>query len=106
MSEMKKDFAYEIIARNASVGVWVASREGFLISRLKFESVFLFVELHWDAHPRFGTAKPLKELEKCPFRINEWLSVPGVSENGLNGVTTRAILNYLDELRIRSRLLR
>ena len=71
MEEMKEGYLYRIQARNAKYGIWVERHDGFLIRRTKFKDVFTFVELHWDASDHFGTAKPIVELEKSPFDIEE-----------------------------------
>ncbi len=61
---------YSICARNAYVGVWLPAHKGFLISRYKLSATpYLFVEYHWDTGERYGTAKPLRAIESCPFPI-------------------------------------
>ena len=66
MDQLQAGMAYAIFARNAFVGIWIPDKKGFLISRTKFgKRPSVFVELHWDADPSFGTAKPLRELEPC-----------------------------------------
>lgn len=64
---LKAGYIYHIDARNGTVGVWNPVKSEFLLSRYKFGHNFLFGELHWDVDKQFGTAKPLKELEKSPF---------------------------------------
>jgi hypothetical protein len=34
---------------------------------------FLFCEYHWDTSEKFGTAKPLKEIEPCPINLENWI---------------------------------
>lgn len=68
MDELQDGYAYKIIARNAYVGIWRARTKAFVISRYKFAlKPFMCKEYHWDADPRFGTAKPLELIEKAPF---------------------------------------
>ena len=68
--ELKNGYLYEIDARNASTGIWDSKRRTFFISRTKFYDNFLFDELHVDASPDFGTATPMKEIEKSPFDMS------------------------------------
>jgi len=87
ITELKDGYSYKIFARNAYVGVWNKSKNGFLISRYKVGSKpYLFYEYHWDWDDTIGTAKPLEEIEKCPFS--------DLSENRNNLI----LINYLDEL--------
>lgn len=67
VDELKEGYLYRIKARNGTVGVWHSNKSEFLLSRYKFGHNFLFGELHWDIDKRFGTVKPLEELEKSPF---------------------------------------
>ena len=76
IEELKDGYGYKIYAKNAYVGIWVAKEKYFLISKYKGSLLpRLSYEYHWDhgehwdhfADPVFGTAKPLEELEKCPF---------------------------------------
>lgn len=94
MNHLKKDFLYRIHARNARHGIWIPDLEGFLISRFKFGDNYLFVEHHWDCEA-FATAKPLKEIEKSPFRISEWLK--SVRYYNVNRRAYRAVLKYLNK---------
>ena len=71
IEEMKDGYLYKIHARNASYGIWVERHGGFLIRRTKFNDVYTFIELHWDASDDFGTARPQMELEKAPFGTEE-----------------------------------
>ena len=67
---MQVGMAYKILARNASVGIWLPEDRGFIISRYKFSTTpFLFIEYHWDTGEPYGTVKPLKLLEICPLLI-------------------------------------
>ena len=62
---------YRISARNASHGIWSSKDGGFYISRHKFGSNYLFVEIHWDLSDGFGTVKPLEWLKQSPFDVNK-----------------------------------
>jgi hypothetical protein len=82
--------AYALWARNAYVGIWVSDKQGFLISRYKMRpNPFLFVEYHWDIGEPFGTAKPLRPLEKCP--LPSWSDYPKDEINA-------ELCDWLDEL--------
>lgn len=71
--ELKVGYLYEIDARNASYGIWMGIEYGeFLISRYKFGDNFLFEEIHVDLSKGFGTAKPLKEIERSPFNMTNF----------------------------------
>lgn len=61
-------YLYRIISRNLPIGVWDEKTKGFTGIRLKFGSLFLDVEYHWDM-PSFATAKPLTLLEALPEGI-------------------------------------
>lgn len=92
ISQLEDGMAYAIWARNAYVGVWLAKENGFLISRYKLNpEPFLFVELHWDLGEPYGTAKPLRPLEKCPFTIPP-------SDDYYGGPASQALCNWLDDL--------
>ena len=67
IEDLKDGYLYFIDARNAKHGIWISSRSGFLISRYKFGNNFLFEEYHWDC-VAFATVKPLREIEKSPFK--------------------------------------
>jgi len=71
MDELKNGYLYKILARNASCGIWIEDAKGFLISRTKWGDNFTFVEYHWDTGEPYGTVKPLKEIEKSPFKIGD-----------------------------------
>lgn len=66
IDELKDGYLYRILARNAKYGIWKAEKKSFIISRVKFGDNYIFEEDHWDADPNYGTAKPLKEIEKYP----------------------------------------
>jgi len=67
VEDLKDRYLYDIYARNANIGIWIKERGSFLISRFKFDMNFLFEENHWDLCKHFGTVKPKKLIEKCPF---------------------------------------
>jgi len=70
MDQLKAGYLYKVKARNASYGIWLPQRQGFIISRIKFGSNFLFEEYHWDCEA-WATVKPLEEIEKSPFNAKE-----------------------------------
>ena len=70
MEELKDGYLYEIIARNASYGIWRSDKQAFIISRIKFGSNFTFEEHHFDC-PAWATAQPLKEIEESPFKVED-----------------------------------
>jgi len=72
MDELKPFGLYRILARNASVGIWVPEQQGFLIIRHKFGDWFDFIELHCDADPNFGTAIPEELLEETSFTESDF----------------------------------
>ena len=84
--DLKEGHLYQIEARNASYGIWIADEEGFAISRIKFGDNFMFVEYHWDCQ-YFATAKPIKEIEKSPFK----------SEDFYSGAVEKEALEYLNK---------
>ena len=67
LEDLKDGYLYRIHARNASYGIYRESVEGFIISRYKFGFNYTFEEYYRDDRP-FGTAGPLKEIEKSPFK--------------------------------------
>ena len=69
---LKDGYAYQICGRKANVGIWVESRSTFVIPRSKFSTTYLFKEGHWDLDESFGTAKPLKEIEKAPLNVTAY----------------------------------
>ena len=69
---LKDGYTYEICAKRANVGIWVESRGTFVIPRSKFGNIFLFEEVHWDLDEFFGTAMPIREIEKAPFNVSEY----------------------------------
>jgi hypothetical protein len=71
MNACKDRYLYMIRARNAKLGIYYKSIQGFKISRHKFQLNFVDIEDHWDTgvpdsmwdmtSPR-GTAKPIVEI--------------------------------------------
>jgi hypothetical protein len=70
--ECQHSHLYFLQARNFNLGVYNSEHEVFVGVRQKFNREYLFFELHWDVNPQFGTAKPLRLIEKCPFEIINW----------------------------------
>jgi hypothetical protein len=68
IEDCKDGFLYIIDARNATIGIYSKEEIGFVISRYKFKSNYLYLEYHWDIgtikpeETQHGTAKPIKEL--------------------------------------------
>jgi hypothetical protein len=85
---------YYIDARNAEYGIWLYNQLGFIIRRLKFTNIFLFVEYHYDTGSPFGTVKPKIFLEKCPFSI-EALQIQTNDINDMGYTYEDIILEYL-----------
>ena len=94
VNELRSGYLYRIWARNALCGIWYPSCGGFIISRFKFGSNYLFVEIHWDLDKWHGTVKPIELLEKAPFN-------PSVFCDMWNATTNPAIyepiINYLND---------
>lgn len=67
VEDLKEGYLYRIEARNGSYGIWRPKKGDFLLYRVKFSNHYTFGEIHWDLSEDFGTAKPLQELEPCPF---------------------------------------
>lgn len=95
MQTMKPNYLYLLKARNFSLGIWKENEKGFLGRRTKFSDVFTFVELHWDASDDFGTAKPLKELEKSPF-VQEDLETDWTLPDRVIAKRENRLLDYLE----------
>lgn len=73
--ELKEGWLYRINARNAKYGIWCEKDMGFYISRVKFGRNYLFVEIHWDLSPSFGTVKPIHAVEESGFdtsKLDDW----------------------------------
>lgn len=75
IDQCKDGFLYIIDARNADIGVYIAEKKAFKISRTKFRDNFIDYEDHWDTCEQHGTAKPLKEIEKIEPMDDEGLLI-------------------------------
>jgi len=52
---------YICYARNFTMGIWIAEKNGFVYLRYKYGQNFEDVEHHWDdGREGFGTAKPIR----------------------------------------------
>lgn len=60
LEELEVGSAYELHARNISIGVW-DGRE-FHGIRYKFGSSFMDSEIHWDLDDHHGTAVAIRKL--------------------------------------------
>lgn len=95
IDQMQPGMAYAIWARNAYVGIWLPTAQGFIISRYKYSSSpFLFIEYHWDTSDSLGTAKPLRSLESCPLFNLEKIEARDKK-------TCAVLCEWLDDLEIR-----
>ena len=94
--ELRRGYLYRIKARNAHCGIWVPELMGFVISRFKFGSNYLFVEIHWDLDEWHGTVKPLGTLEKAPFNPAVY-STNDIWTINANPIVYYPILRYLNE---------
>jgi hypothetical protein len=99
MEDLKPGYLYKIRARNARFGIWDPAQNGFVISRTKFHSNYLFTEFHWDEDPTFGTAVPYEEIEKSPFVSEDFRMVESEHEEYgkcLLIKKSKEILDYLN----------
>lgn len=98
IDQLKDDYLYKIIARNANYGIWIPQRKGFIISRIKFGNNYLFEEYHWDCEA-FATVQPLEEIEKSPFKSEDINIVDFVKEGKKYWGYSREeeILEYLNK---------
>ena len=78
-SHLKDGYVYQIYARNAYIGIWLESKNSFLIARHKSGSnPKLAFEDHWDdgnivdVGLNTGTVKPLKLLGESPFTLEDY----------------------------------
>ena len=62
---------YKVRCRNSNCGIWIPEEKSFQIARTKFESTYLFEEVHYDASTTYGTAKPYEILEELPLFRND-----------------------------------
>ena len=68
LDQCKERFLYKIHSRNLKYGVF-NGKSGFIGIRFKFETEYLFTELHWDVGPPYGTVRPFNEICKIPDDI-------------------------------------
>ena len=103
--DLKQGFLYKIAARNASYGIWVERRGAFLISRTKFDDNYLFEEWFRDKDEinQFGTAIPIKEIEKSPFEPEDMEIVTKQNESGVYYSGYRKGVEILDYLNSKSK---
>jgi len=98
IDQLKAGYLYKIRARNASYGIWLPQRQGFIISRIKFANNYLFEEYHWDCEA-FATVKPLEEIEKSPFNAEE-INIVRLEKDDkkyMGYPNNKAILEYLNK---------
>lgn len=69
IEQCKPGWLYQIIARNADLGIYDPKEKGFKIRRIKFSDIFIFTEIHWHADEHYGTAKPIREIEEAPKEV-------------------------------------
>ena len=60
LADLEKGQAYEIKARNFSVGIW--DGKAFHGLRYKFGDYFIDQEIHWDLDNKYGTAVAMRKL--------------------------------------------
>ena len=75
MDKCKDKYLYMIRARNAKLGVYVKSIQGFKISRNKFKANFIDIEDHWDTGEPHGTASPYVEIGPVEDMTDEELLI-------------------------------
>ena len=97
IDQCKHGYLYLILARQSWLGIFDSTATcfkepapGFLIRRIKFTDVFLWVEHHYDCKS-FATAQPIKELELSPFDPSE------EKLKELSFEQTEKVLQYLEE---------
>jgi len=98
MDQLKAGYLYKIKARNANYGIWLPQRRGFITSRIKLGSNFLFEEYHWDCEA-WATVKPLEEIERSPFDA-EKINIEYSEENSkkvFGYPKSKEILEYLNK---------
>jgi len=94
LSELKDGYLYRIRARNGAFGIWIETRNAFILSRTKFDSNYPFEEYHYDTGAPFGTVKPLEEIERSPFNTAELKIESWVAEDG------RRVAGYKKDIEI------
>ncbi len=73
LEKCEHQYFYKLEARNFNWGIYDKTCRGFVSIREKSGQHYLFLELHWDADKEFGTAKPIRKLEKCPINLENWV---------------------------------
>src|SRR5437870_3049538 len=68
LADCRKRYLYRIDSRNLSIGVYDGDGE-FIGIRSKFETRYLFPELHYDLGPPHGTVFPITELGPIPDNL-------------------------------------
>jgi hypothetical protein len=91
IKDLQACFVYYIVANNSRLGIWLPKYSGFVISRIKFDNNYLFLEYHCDA-AHFPTVKPFSVLEESPFSEERLY----FKENGNSN--DAGILAYLNNL--------
>ena len=79
IEQCKDGWLYHIAARNATLGIYRADKQGFKIRREKLGRIYRFTEYHWSwqggeilfGKKMLGTVKPLVEIEEAPLFANE-----------------------------------
>jgi len=98
---LKNLYLYKIRSRNSHFGIFIKERNSFLISRKKFDDNYLFEEYLFDG-TRIGTVKPLEEIEKSPFTLEDltskYLTINNVKYFGYE--KEKEILEYLNKFQI------
>ncbi|MFW6046329.1 MAG: hypothetical protein ACOCP4_00800 [Candidatus Woesearchaeota archaeon] len=73
---------YYVMSRNFFFGIYNEENKSFYGIRYKFGRMFIDRELHWDLDEKFGTAKPIEIIRKCPIEnihecdhkwLREWI---------------------------------
>lgn len=98
MRELRQGYLYKIEARNATYGIWNYKTRGFIISRIKFTSNYVFEEYHWDSDKIYGTAQPMEEVERSPFKPEDLIE-DYLEKNGnkyISYAKSEKILEYLN----------
>ena len=61
LDQCEKGVVYRLHSRNLAAGVY-DGEGGFIGIREKFDSRYLFTEIHYEASESFGTARPLEKI--------------------------------------------
>jgi len=60
-------YLYEVDGRNFKLAIFYNNK--FYGIRYKFGHHFIDTEMHYDMDPKYGTVKPIKELNSIPYKI-------------------------------------